>query len=139
MRRGKYRDKEYMKRYREANREKLRVRAREYYQEVVKARIKANPRKLPKEQILNARLKHKYKLTLKGYLTMLERQLGRCAICGQAAETGKRLSVDHCHESGVVRGLLCQPCNIGLGMFRDIPSNLVSAARYLEAGILEYS
>lgn len=55
-----------------------------------------------------------------------------CEICGVSEEDyGRRLSLDHCHSSGKVRGLLCQPCNLGLGSFRDKPEVLLAAAAYL--------
>jgi hypothetical protein len=53
-----------------------------------------------------------------------------CAICRQPS-VGQRLSIDHCHETGIVRGLLCSPCNLGLGSFRDSVERLESAIRYL--------
>lgn len=52
---------------------------------------------------------------------------GRCDICGATSA----LCVDHCHLKGAVRGLLCQACNKGLGFFKDDPSRLRSAIRYL--------
>lgn len=57
---------------------------------------------------------------------------GPCSLCGQPSTNGKRLAVDHCHESGRVRGLLCDRCNRGLGYFRDQPDLLRLAAAYLE-------
>lgn len=69
---------------------------------------------------------------------LLERQEGRCAICGRPPGagakpgTGKRLCVDHCHETKKVRGLLCDSCNLGLGKFQDSPDLLRKAALYLE-------
>jgi len=53
-----------------------------------------------------------------------------CQVCG----TRTRLVVDHDHDTGAVRGLVCPQCNVGLGMFKDTPSLLESAARYLRAG-----
>ena len=55
----------------------------------------------------------------------------RCAICGDPPKADKRLSLDHDHATGLDRGLLCQPCNIGLGQFRDDPHRLLSAVVYL--------
>lgn len=56
------------------------------------------------------------------------RRAGCCAICGS---TG-RLYVDHDHSSGKVRGMLCNPCNTGLGKFGDDPARLLTAIAYLE-------
>jgi hypothetical protein len=59
---------------------------------------------------------------------MLEAQGGLCAICGGE----KPAHTDHDHETGQLRGLLCIGCNLGLGQFRDDPSRLRAAARYLD-------
>lgn len=69
-------------------------------------------------------------LTLEQYSEMWLEQLGACAICGGADE-GKELAIDHNHETQEVRGLLCQSCNNGLGRFKDDPSLLIRAVRYL--------
>lgn len=60
-------------------------------------------------------------------------QGGVCAICG-GPPTAKRkhLSVDHCHETGQIRGLLCGPCNTGIGQLRDSPVLLQKALDYLK-------
>ncbi len=65
-------------------------------------------------------------------------QGGVCAICGcpetavdKRSETKRTLSIDHCHETGGVRGLLCGKCNTGLGMFRDNIDLMASAISYL--------
>lgn len=67
---------------------------------------------------------------------MLAAQAGVCGICGgDRTRTGAtRLSVDHDHKTGVVRGLLCSSCNFGIGYFRDDPKLLATAILYLLAG-----
>lgn len=62
---------------------------------------------------------------------MLESQNGRCAICGEKPERLASMHVDHDHERGHLRGLLCLSCNQGLGQFRDDPAMLLRAIVYL--------
>lgn len=64
---------------------------------------------------------------------LLEEQGGVCAICRGECAMNPRLSVDHDHDSGLIRGLLCNRCNIGLGRFREQPELLRRAAEYIEA------
>lgn len=69
------------------------------------------------------------------YLAMKSAQDDRCAICrGEVpwARSGT-WHIDHCHESGKVRGLFCSRCNRGLGYFRDDPALLQQAIDYLAA------
>ncbi len=66
------------------------------------------------------------------YLEMFRKQNGKCAICGVShLELKKILSVDHCHETGKVRGLLCTDCNFGIGHLKDNPKIVELAAEYL--------
>ncbi len=58
-------------------------------------------------------------------------QGGRCAIC-KKEPTGRRLGVDHNHQTGAVRALLCRACNVGIGYFADSPTLLREAAAYIE-------
>lgn len=62
-------------------------------------------------------LKTRYGLTEADYDEMLEKQRGLCALCGDEM---KRPVVDHCHETGKVRGILCHPCNIKLPAIEDM-------------------
>lgn len=88
---------------------------------------KANP-----DKILAAHLKRAYGISLADYDELLEAQGNRCAICGMTPEeNGQRLLVDHDHETGEIRGLLCYSCNVGLGHFKDNPHNLAEAIKYL--------
>lgn len=61
---------------------------------------------------------------------MFEAQGSVCAIC-RLDEPGRAWSVDHDHDTGAVRGVLCWHCNIALGHFRDDPLRLASAIKYL--------
>jgi len=78
--------------------------------------------------------KDRYRLSADDYARLVAEQAGKCAICER--EPGGKgtmgvLHVDHCHESGNTRALLCQKCNTGLGSFKDSPQLLVKAAFYL--------
>lgn len=64
------------------------------------------------------------------YNAMLVDQKGCCAICG--AELWDKLFADHRHDTMQPRGLLCNRCNVGIGMFKDDPAYLRAAADYLE-------
>lgn len=83
-------------------------------------------------------LKNKYKISLENYYEMCKAQDNKCAICKQPEEVvtkfgkSKNLSVDHCHQTGKVRGLLCNKCNTGLGSFRDDLEYLNQAIEYLK-------
>jgi hypothetical protein len=75
------------------------------------------------------RLRREYGLTPEQVQVMREEQNDSCAICGLAF--GERLHIDHCHETGHVRALLCHNCNLGLGHFRDDPELMQKAIRYV--------
>jgi hypothetical protein len=86
-------------------------------------------------------LKKNYGLTLDEFKAMLHSQGNACAICKEAFEhefwrkpnrMRRRGVVDHCHETGVVRGVLCNLCNVTLGSSRDDSQILRLAALYLE-------
>ncbi len=82
-------------------------------------------------------LKLTYGITQVQYKDMLKEQNGVCSICGLLESDIlrgkiKSMSVDHCHENGHVRGLLCSKCNTGLGAFKDNIDILASAISYLK-------
>lgn len=81
---------------------------------------------------LKFRLKYKFNMTVKSYFSMLEDQDGVCKICKKLCVKNQRLSVDHCHKTGKIRGLLCHNCNSGLGYFKDSIKSLEEAAKYLK-------
>ena len=76
--------------------------------------------------------KHAYGLEMGGYDRMLTEQAGKCKICQTTDPKGKgSFHVDHCHSTGVIRGLLCHHCNLGLGHFQNSPTLLHAAISYL--------
>lgn len=85
------------------------------------------------DSTLNRRtmLKWKYDLTIEEFDAMREAQGFACAICRELFD--RTPHVDHDHETGAVRGLLCSSCNTGLGHFKDDPVRIAAAAVYLSA------
>jgi hypothetical protein len=77
------------------------------------------------------RIEKVYNLSKADFFQMLDLQKGKCPIC-LSHITAALCHVDHCHESGRVRGLLCQKCNQGLGLFLDSAEIMTSAIQYLE-------
>lgn len=77
-------------------------------------------------------MKAEYGITGEQYWALYQFQNGRCWICQRATGKTKRLAVDHDHETGEVRGLLCGRCNHDvLGHLRDDPELIMRAAHYL--------
>jgi hypothetical protein len=79
-----------------------------------------------------------YNITLEEYNAVLVEQGGVCAICGKSEEIKNpsardrsSLAVDHCHETGKIRGLLCFKCNTGIGALGDSIQGLERALAYL--------
>ena len=85
-------------------------------------------------KIVHNNAQRRYGLTTNAYEAMLSSQQAVCKICekGETQKRRSRLSVDHCHKTGKVRGLLCSGCNKGLGYFKDSPEILRKAAAYLD-------
>jgi hypothetical protein len=125
---------EHVNRWRAKNPERAREVARRTYEknkEKIRERQKlyreANPRR-----IRSSHLKTVHGITLETYEMMLAAQGGVCAIClGPPDGRWGSYHVDHDHRTGVVRGLLCNSCNLGLGKFKDSITRLSSAQRYL--------
>lgn len=102
-----------------------------------KARYQREWRKNNPERTKHHEMKKRFGITGADYDAMFERQSGVCAICKQP-ETAKdkdggprMMAVDHCHETGKVRGLLCTTCNTALGGFKDSVELLEAAKNYL--------
>lgn len=107
--------------YRAKNKEHWLKVSREYQQR----RAKEDPLYWRKKS-----LKSVYGLTFEQYQHMWDTQHGCCAICHEDL-AGKRSCIDHDHATGVVRGILCNGCNVGIAHFRESPAKLEAAIQYL--------
>lgn len=137
-------DAEYYKRWREANRDSLREKRKKYYaenksqmaarnkvwREANKEALKTRRRKPDPQKQRLAFVKHKYGIKEERYKAMLEARGPLCPTCNEESIP----YVDHCHKTGMIRGLICNSCNLILGRARDNPDVLRALASYLEAG-----
>lgn len=117
---------------RERHREKRRVRNHIYYKKTRQQQVVYSRNRYRQQEptYRNSRLKQMYGLSLDDYNQMFIAQGGVCAVCLNPP-VKKRLSVDHDHQTGKVRGLLCASCNFGIGRFKDNADYLERAAMYL--------
>jgi hypothetical protein len=100
----------------------------EYVATQQRERARANP-----EVHMEYERKKRYGMERGQYDQMLAAQRGRCAICGTDDPSPRRsFAVDHCHDTGKVRALLCTGCNAGIGHFKHSTAYLRSAIKYLE-------
>jgi hypothetical protein len=90
-----------------------------------------------KLKVKNRDLMRNYGLTTESYSAMLNGQGGKCAICGTSDWGGRHNSpvVDHDHETGVVRGILCNNCNAAIGFMSDDPDRAIAISRYLTESV----
>jgi hypothetical protein len=123
--------------HREANPEKYRERNRQYYL--------ANPEKFGelarernrryyaanRDRLRRAFRLKKHRLPEEAFLEMMRLQVNACGICGRPI-TEATCEIDHCHATMVVRGLLCESCNKGIGLLGDSPETVRGALAYLE-------
>ena len=118
--------KERMKKWREANKSIIREKRKIYNKsEIGKEKVKKQARK--------RKLKQKYNISLEEYDELLLIQEHCCKICGEHQKDLKyTLHIDHCHKTNIIRGLLCDKCNHGLGLFNDNISLLQNAIEYLK-------
>jgi hypothetical protein len=91
-----------------------------------------------RERTRGYNIKSKYGITLEELVIMYNNQDGCCSICdkemdlyNECAKRADIANIDHCHETGKIRALLCNHCNTGLGKFMDDPELLLKAADYL--------
>ena len=112
--------KDYQKAYREKNKEEIKAKKKTYY-------------KKNKEKHKASQLKIRYGIGLHEYNLILTEQKGKCACCGiHQNELTMNLAVDHDHDTGLIRGLLCMHCNTAIGMLGDNIEGLMKALNYLE-------
>ncbi len=112
-------------RWRAANPE----RARDAYNKSNRKRL-ADPVYVAKRRV--DVMRKRYGITPEDYAAMLAAQGGKCAIChGGPNGPGTRLHVDHCHNGGQVRGLLCSKCNTAVGLLDNDPARADALAVYL--------
>jgi len=117
--------KEYNNNYKNLNKDRLMMKAKEW--------INKNPDRI-KEINIKEKMSTRYGITPSDYAKILISQGGVCAICGiDTPGRCGRFHIDHCHDTGVVRGLLCSRCNMGIGQLRDSVEIMLSAIRYLES------
>lgn len=95
-----------------------------------KAWREKHPEKLA-VQYREGNLQRTYGISIAQYDQMLVGQKGVCAICCETCPSGRRLAVDHNHQTGEVRGLLCGRCNSALGALRESPELFMRAMEYL--------
>lgn len=133
---NKERQKVYQARWRAKNPEKVREykrnHARRYYarnKEAKQEYWRSYRRKNP-DVSLRSGLKYRYGLSLDQFREMESRQAGLCLACGRRPKSP--LVIDHCHDTGEVRGLLCRGCNTALGLTAEDPKILRGLATYLE-------
>ena len=107
-----------------------------YCQPCAEKMLQGWKRAAAREGELDRRYRREYGIGIIEVGALYEQQAGRCAICKNPERLGddgelKLLAVDHDHDTGRVRGLLCASCNMALGLFSDDMRNLASAITYL--------
>lgn len=98
---------------------------------IAKDKWKAENPERVRESSRNRHVKHLYGMTPEEYKELLEKQDSKCKICGTTDNKGKNFSIDHCHTTNKIRGLLCNQCNRGIGMLGDTSADLQKALDYL--------
>ena len=126
---------EYHRLWREKNREKMNSYARKsYHKRKALGLIPKEKRRGRKDKRTRAKNNaRRYQLTVEQYSNFI---FQGCMICGK---NEGRMVIDHCHETNIIRGSLCGNCNTGLGMFKDDPLLLLSAAIYRSDGLVHKS
>ena len=96
--------------------------------------LSAKRRKSPKGKLYrrNHYLRTRYGLSTRKFLDLIKKANYCCEICRKHLYKTQQINIDHSHKTGKVRGILCSPCNVGLGMFQDNKKFLLKAITYLQ-------
>jgi len=125
-----YRKADPVKHYKGVRKALLKRRENPVEAELLRARDRARNRANPNVK-RNSRMKRTYGITLLDFEELKKQQKQMCAVCGKPfLKTTPH--IDHDHKTGVVRGLLCSHCNIGIGNLMDNPRILENAITYLK-------
>jgi hypothetical protein len=117
------RQRENCRKWSDENHERKQAAAKEYH------------RNMSYEQTRAHTLKSRFGITLIEYDALAAKQGNKCALCEKPqADLNRPLSVDHCHTTGMIRGLLCRRCNCGVGLWDKNPVLLDEATMYLSDG-----
>lgn len=130
---------EYSRNYRIKNKEKLSERARQHrLNNLEDCRAKERSRYAEKrEQFRERQLNNLYGITAQEYSFLLQQQDNKCACCGADQDESHSFNVDHDHETGDVRGLLCRRCNMGIGLLGDDINGVTAAVLYLQGAVVQ--
>jgi hypothetical protein len=118
----------YAAAYRDANRAKVNAQLRHRYATDSEYRAKERARGA---KLWRAKILQQHGMSMQDYEAMLARQNGACAICERPFGPRRTPCIDHCHVTELVRALLCNSCNIGIGYFHDDPVFARKASAYL--------
>jgi hypothetical protein len=129
----------YFKKYYQDNKEYFRQRHIDGYHKEYRTNNKEYHQKYRndnKDRLIDYWLKRNYNITFEEYNKLFAEQEGKCAICGvHQNDLKKKLSVDHNHETGEIRGLLCNSCNLSLGHAKEDTKILLKMIDYLNKEI----
>jgi hypothetical protein len=123
---NKQRNREQYKKHRQQ-----RIAGAHAYYQANRDKISLINKTIRKDKLRDYALRRGYGISLVEFTAMAAKQHGRCLICRKIPTSG--LSVDHCHKSGKIRGLLCRACNSALGQIADNRQSLMRAVTYLES------
>jgi Recombination endonuclease VII len=128
----------YHKQYYKANKEKIEARRRELYSTSEENRLMriAGTVNTPNRAAVQkaAYIKRAYGMTVVDFESLMDSQNQQCAICGHSDQSKPKMFplIDHDHNTSMVRGILCNDCNLGLARFKDNSGLLRKAIEYLE-------